>query len=726
MYNENMNNGKNYIDYNLDSNRVIQWIRESERARWEYQGWLYRVNQAMLGHPSRNLYKEQLKTNLDKIPADDMSQEDRERCLNVPEGSSFILSKCLSNRANQMAGGVDGYEYQINDPYMLIDDDTEDLLAAKCEQDYVENRLELLSPTFSRDLDMAGVAAVLVKYNPKHDRNEILRINPKNIWFDTMYSATGNERFRGYSTMISWRELKKIIEAEKDEINLEFELPDRSIFNKNGKPDAHIKVGKKKIKTINDLDIYIEDMNKLAGSADLQGFPQNYFEYAHDLRSCYNLNWYRTLATDPEAKTKSHYAGDDVELTVIYDLDKHTEFKVINRRFVITANKKSFKRKIKFQISNPITNVITYRLDDFTLDCPLKFQFEEQENRDKFPYPTAQCWKLLDSFDELCSWRAKREHVTNVLSILRIVANAADTESLRRTINIMGIILDDIQGDVQSVALAYDYTPIDSQIRYLENMIREELNAYSQFDALQTMGDRATAAESGQAQIAVAQGLVTHQNAIMNMYADIARQSIANRVAYSPLQEFPVNNFGNYASVTAQQMALNAIVRVKPKLAKKIQERTLAANALAILGTMKDILPKQAISYLVTQALFGQVPRKLADSFMNEKGASEQEIANAQLQAQNQANMLAQNQAMYEQNPIPYEVDNVMANNSPEDIEAIITGLNTPNGGAPAYEQNQNESIDMMSQEGAMQTNLEGLTPESGSRYANPNSNGNF
>lgn len=716
-------NGKNFIDYNNKWNYPIQWIRESEIARWEYQGWLYRINQAMLGKPSRNLYKEQLESNVSTIPREEMSDDDRARCLNVTEGKSFILAKCLSTRANQMAGGADSYEYQINDPYMLVEDNTEELLAAKCEQDYIENRLELLAPTFSRDLDMAGVAAVLVKYKPKHDKNEIYRINPKNIWFDTRYSATGVERFRGYSTMISWKKLKKIIEEDQDEVNTTLEVPDRSIYNKANKPDPRIKLENHKIKTINDLDIYIQDMNKIAGSADLQGFPQNYFEYEHDLRSCYNLNWYRTLATDPEAKTKSNYNGDDVELTVIYDLDKRTEFKIINRRFVVSANKKAFKRKIAFKFTNPITNEIQYRIDDFRLDCPLKFQFEEQENRDKFPYPTAQCWKLLDSFDELCSWRAKREHVTNILSILRIVANAADAESLRKTLNIMGIVIDDIQGDIQSVSLSYDYTPLDSQIQYLENMIREDLNAYSQFDALQTMGDRASAAESGMAQNSIAQGLATHQAAMMNLYADIARQCIANRVAYSTLQEFPVNNLGSYASVTIQQMALNAIIVVKPKLAKKVQERTLAANALAILGTMKDALPKQAISYLVTQALFGQVPRKLADSFMNEPTPSEQEVANAKLQAQNQANMLAQNQAMYEGNPIPYEVDNVMANNSPEEIESIITGLNTQQGGAPAFDQSEmtNQGIDMRSQEGGYQTDLSGLTPESGSQFANSN-----
>ena len=714
---------RNAIDFNNDFNYPIQWIRESEMARWEYQRWLYRMNQAVLGNPSRNIYKEEMTSNLSGLSDAELSKDDRARCLDIPCGQSFIMSKCIANRANQMAGGVDTYEYQINDPYMLIDDDTEELLSAKCEQDYVENNLELFASTFSRDLDMTGVAAVLVKYDPCTDKNDIYRINAKNIWFDTMYSATGKERFRGYSTMISWDELKKLVEKDGDFINYTLEVPDRSIYNKADKWDSRIKIGYKRITTLNDLDIYVQDMNKLAGAPGLQGFPQDFFEYSHDLRSCYNVDWYRTLATDVEAKTKNGYNGSDVELTVIYDLNRFIEFKIINRRYVISANANAFRRKIRFPITNPITNETRYRIDDFCLECPLKFQFEEQENRDKFPYPTAQAWKLLDSFDQLCSWRAKRDHVTKLLSILRIETNASDAASLRKVLNVMGVILEDVQGDINSINFQYDYSPIDSQIQYLENMIYGDMHAYDQFDALQTMGDRASAAESGMAIGAIAQGLATHQNAIMELYADIARQSIANRVAYSPLQQFPVNNLGDYSAVTIQQMALNAVVKVKPKLAKKIQERTIAANALSMLGALKDVLTPEGISFLAEQALMGTVPRKMAASFIKVPGASEEEVALAQQQAQNQAQMIQQNEQMYEQNPIPYEVNNVMQNNESADIDAIINGLTGLSGdmeeGGPA-------PMEMPEQEGAMEVSLEGMTPESGSRFANPNSEGNF
>lgn len=743
---------KDYIDFNQCTNYVIQWLEESKNARWEYQRQMYRVDKALYGKPWKNLYQEELDSNLKKAKENCTDKSKQELCLKVPEGQSFVLSKAVNTRANQVSGGVDTYEYSINDPYMLVDDDTEDLLAAQCEQDYIQNRLELMSPVFSKDLSNYGIAAVYVSYDQERERNVVERVNPKNLWWDTMYSATGNERFRGFSRMISWDSLKKLIEECGDEINVGLEVPNKSMFNKNGDIDKHIKIGKKKIKTLNDIDIYIEDMNKLATSPSLQAPQNEHWEYDHDLRNCYNLNWYHSFSTDGEAKTKSGYNGQDVELTIIYDLARKIEFKIINRRFIISANKNAFKRSIAFPIYNPEKDETNVKIADFHLDCPLKFQFEEWDARDKYHYPTSPVMKYLDIHDQLCAWRAKRDHVTKILSILRIASNGADADSLRNILNIMGVVIDDMQSDIATINFEYNYEPIDSQIAYLENTIIEGLNAYNQFDALQTMGDRASAAESGMAVGAIAQGLATHQNTIMALYADIARQCIANRVAYSVQQEFPINNMGDYSSITIQQMALDAIVNVKPKLTKKVQEKQLATNALTLLGTLRDVLTPDGIAYFSEQALFGNVPRKLASTFVQQPGASQDEIAAAQQQAQNQANMLQQNQQMYEQNPIPYEVQNAQQQLSPDEMDQLITGLQASDGGASsqdamaaAAEQGQPapeeegagfppglsqmmggqgevspETVDMPEQEGAMTANLEGMTPELGSQLANP------
>ncbi len=728
-----------FIDWNHDWNYPIQWLEESDSARTSYHYWLWRASLAKLGKPCKNLYQEELKSNLSKVDSVDRAKYE-EYCRCVPEGTSFAIKKAVDNRANQMASGVDTYEYKINDPFGIIDDDTEDLLSAQCQIDYVRNRLNILSATFSRDLTWAGLAAVIVKYDPVSDKNKVLRVNPKNVWFDTKYSSLGLERFRGYSTMISWKKLKEMIaNDDNEEVNLDIKAPDRSILKEEddgkGKKvwnvDKSAKYSNRKIRTLNGLDIYVEDINRLATSTQLSGGISQFDEYDHDLRTCYNLNWYRTYASDPKVRSKSLYNGDDVELTVLYDLDQKIEFKIINRRYVISANGKAFHRKIAFTITNPVTGEQKTRMDDFCLDCPLKIQFEEEENMDKFPHPWSPVFSLLDTHDELCGWRAKRDHVSKILSILRIETNAADAASLRGVLNIMGIVLDDIQGDINSINFQYDYTPIDSEIAFREQRIQQVLHSYDQFDALQAMGDRASAAESGMALGAVAQGLSTHQNAIMQLYADIARQCIANRVAYSPRQDFPISNYGSNSSVSIQQMALDAIINVRPAMAVQIHEKAVAANALQLVANLAQsgLINKDGIAYLMERALMGTVPRKVASSFVREQGPSQEEIALAQQQAQNEAMALQQNQQAYEQNPVPYEVDNVMQTQSPDDVDAIIDELA---GGQPIPDERQlaemsangggPQGVDMEMQDGAMSTGLAGLTPETGGEYANPNS----
>lgn len=728
-----------FIDWNHDWNYPIQWLEESDSARTSYHYWLWRASLAKLGKPCKNLYQEELKSNLSKVDSVDRAKYE-EYCRCVPEGTSFAIKKAVDNRANQMASGVDTYEYKINDPFGIIDDDTEDLLSAQCQIDYVRNRLNILSATFSRDLTWAGLAAVIVKYDPVSDKNKVLRVNPKNVWFDPKYSSLGLERFRGHSTMISWKKLKEMIaNDDNEEVNLDIKAPDRSILKEEddgkGKKvwniDKSAKYSNRKIRTLNGLDIYVEDINRLATSTQLSGGISQFDEYDHDLRTCYNLNWYRTYASDPKVRSKSLYNGDDVELTVLYDLDQKIEFKIINRRYVISANGKAFHRKIAFTITNPVTGEQKTRMDDFCLDCPLKIQFEEEENMDKFPHPWSPVFSLLDTHDELCGWRAKRDHVSKILSILRIETNAADAASLRGVLNIMGIVLDDIQGDINSINFQYDYTPIDSEIAFREQRIQQILHSYDQFDALQAMGDRASAAESGMALGAVAQGLSTHQNAIMQLYADIARQCIANRVAYSPRQDFPISNYGSNSSVSIQQMALDAIINVRPAMAVQIHEKAVAANALQLVANLAQsgLVNKDGIAYLMERALMGTVPRKVASSFVREQGPSQEEIALAQQQAQNEAIALQQNQQAYEQNPVPYEVDNVMQTQSPDDIDAIIDELS---GGQPIPDERQlaemsangggPQGVDMEMQDGAMSTGLDGLTPETGGEYANPNS----
>ena len=207
----------------------------------------------------------------------------------------------------------------------------------------------------------------------------------------------------------------------------------------------------------------------------------------------------------------------------------------------------------------------------------------------------------------------------------------------------------------------------------------------------------------------------------MALFADIARQCIANRVAYSSRMEFPVINEGNYRSITIQQMALTSVINVKPKLAKQIQEKQIAANAMALLGTLGQQLSKEGQAYLIQQSLYGTMPRKLASQFVKEAGPSPEELVLAQQQAQNDAMALRQNAQMYQADPLPYEVGEAMRRYSPDEIDTAIAQLG--NEQEPIEEQDASMNmLDISEQPGAMSLNIEGQTSELGAMLANPNS----
>ena len=337
---------------------------------------------------------------------------------------------------------------------------------------------------------------------------------------------------------------------------------------------------------------------------------------------------------------------------------------------------------------------------------------------------------MLDEHDELCSLIAKRKHVTDILSILRIRANAADADSLHGKLNIMGIIFDDIQGEVDTINLAnqYNYEPLDAEINRMEAVIKTRLKGYDDFDAMQAMGDRASAAESGMATGAIAQGLTTLQQTVMSLYADIARVMIANYVTYSPNGNFKVWNGGDYSSLTIQQMATLAIVNVKPKLAKKVQERAIATNALAMVGNLgaPGLINQEGIAYLMEQALFGQMPRGLAAKFVNKPSVTPETVQANALQAQNMAQALQFNQQAYENNPTAYEALDVTQTMTPDQVDEVIAGMASEQAApeqAPAEEEQIDISaVEMPEQEGGISLGDIGIGSEAAGAYANGNS----
>jgi hypothetical protein len=107
-------------------------------------------------------------------------------------------------------------------------------------------------------------------------------------------------------------------------------------------------------------------------------------------------------------------------------------------------------------------------------------------------------------------------------------------------------------------------------------------------------------------------------------------------------------------------------------------------------------------------------------SFINIQGSTQQERDTAQLQAQNMAQILQQNQMAYEQDPMSYETQNIMENQSPEDIDEIIAQIAASEGGRVGQRPSRAQAIEGQ----APETGEPAMTPDMGSMMANPASFG--
>ena len=93
MNNENVS----YVDFDQKYSYPLQWLYESQTARWAYQRWIWRSSLAKQGKPCENVYQKELTTNLKK--ADPTTQRKyEERCKQVPEGRSFALRRAQSSQ----------------------------------------------------------------------------------------------------------------------------------------------------------------------------------------------------------------------------------------------------------------------------------------------------------------------------------------------------------------------------------------------------------------------------------------------------------------------------------------------------------------------------------------------------------------------------------------------------------------------------------------------------
>lgn len=88
--------------------------------------------------------------------------------------------------------------------------------------------------------------------------------------------------------------------------------------------------------------MYAKNIKDLMMNPNL-GSDEAYASLKSDIIACYREKKYQTNANNIDAKAKTKYQGEDVEVSYVWDLTDGTRYTVVNRRLLSKSEKETWK-----------------------------------------------------------------------------------------------------------------------------------------------------------------------------------------------------------------------------------------------------------------------------------------------------------------------------------------------------------------------------------------------
>lgn len=637
-----------YLDPNDEYAFVLQWISESKEAM------LPRIkrsarNLMMYQHkPSRNSYKEQAKRfDLHKARSLGLSDLEFERYKSVvetiPDGRSDIVFRSIETNVSQLSGGIGQLETILLDKSAILDDNLEQILSLADEQIYY-NYLDKFRDMITRELFLYGSSYVYPRYDKKAKDIVVEMISQDKIIVDPIRFRRNKPRYIGFHKMISWQELDKLVEY-------------------NGKF----------LKTKNKVEVYAKNLKELMMNPSL-GSNEEYADLQADIVALYRERKYKTGANNIDAKEKSKYQGEDVEVSYIWDLTTGTRYLVLNRRFVIEERKDDLEVVTKIAQEDRSQGVIETDLKKSIASPIIEIVAKQVPNS---AYPVTPLDLYGEMFDEICAMMSLKLHNESIVGTVTPIGSDYDLAILSNGAPVSGVGVSGTDGTVGFINKAYNADFIDTRIQEREQRIVQALNAYSQIDMVQMIGDRATAKESGAAVGAVSAGHNSLIHTLELAFADIIRVVNLLTVRYMSDKTIKVNIDGELPTLNVSALALDSILNVKLKseVEKERESKSMIAAQMLNIGAQNPYVNQEVFIPRVLKIAFGTLfPREeLAQIIkMPEDTAG---IQLAQQQAANHAKKLQLQQQVVDQDPMGRLQMQAEATMTPEDMELLTSEL---------------------------------------------------
>lgn len=646
---------------NQEYDYVLRYIDEAIDYRTKKVAATARAIEAYKGFPSNNGYKKAIEAYASLFEHEDRTRADgiRERCKGVKSRKNMIVQRAIDSMVSQAQGGVGQYECSPYDKNFEKSPELVDALDEVAMDFYQRNHVDSV---LSSMLEYAGLSGAAYSYLGYDNRRDISNgritmdiIPDTEMLIDPVGTKRNRERYIGHQTKGSWVDLKDKLRkcARTDEYMLE---------------------------SINMVDTYLHEveywineyngdfsamMPAIAGSAShYAGIPMGYWymeNLPHHIDSFYkasalawrkrNTKYIKRAGTTYDLPEDGRYHADEIEICYLYDLDNHIRFTVVNRRFIVEANRHYLQTEMPYSY---------FEIDDFSgkaidmtgnkkisLDhpyVPLAYKRSLWET-----YPYSPIIHALDLFDDLCALETMVYHTISIMTPITFTGNPKDIEKLGAIAGVSGeAIKGFIANSVTVLNKAVDLTPAMSEINRIENAIMNILHGVDPKEQAQMIGNRATAAEAMQAASLVSQGLNSLIANVETWASDLAQKMFKLTVIYEPKDfVYDLNANGKHLTLTRKDLAGDFGVRAVLKSKIKAEQQAQAANTVqwfVPLMSSDAIVNKEAFAQTVIPTLAQGFTRKaIASWFVPSEEARAAQEAQIELQKEQAKALQAQN-----------------------------------------------------------------------------------
>ena len=541
---------------------ILSYLYEAIEAREPIIELTERAIRAFRGFPSVNRYVGRIETLSKSYMGDDSDRAKAlaDACKTITPRKSYVVKRAINTMVAQAMGGIEQYECEVFDPYFQKDDTIVDLINAAAKHAYMDNNVDSMIPQGIEFAALSGSVYTLIEKKKESDKElDLTWIPATEMLLDPIRLKRNKERFIGHQTSGSWRDIKRNIKKKKDGYILQ---------------------------SINETDTYLDEIGNVvtAGKGNFKARELKNSYLAGDLNMFYSmsiLDWAQSSVTT-EGKVFSKYEADDVEISYIYDLINRVRLTVINRRFIIRAEKNYLTGDIEYThpIIDGVNGAVSEAYDKVKISLDHPYVALENKRSLWQNYAYTELNDLLDDFDDICALETLIAHTINIMTPITFTGNPSDVEKLSQISGVSGeLIKGFVANSITVLNKAIDLTPALSYIQRLEANIKWILNGPDPKEQSEMLGDRASGTEAALASSTATQGLAPFLSNLESWAGDLATKMFRFMAIYNDGDweyKFPVKS--SIATLSrenlAGQMKFRAILRNRIKVEARQSAQT--------------------------------------------------------------------------------------------------------------------------------------------------------